>query len=173
LPRPEQADPESAGIVQESMGGKFGEMSTLMNYTYQSFNMRGKSKIRPYYDLVANIAAEEMGHIELVANTVNLLLDQTEASGDEAVPPLNFTGMTGNPDHFANFGFGTIPGGAAPASCTGCDTTPAAGLLEPVPAVDGLGARGFYGPDVTGKRPALSIIVEELGTRACAQTPST
>jgi hypothetical protein len=76
----------------------------LMNYTYQSFNMRGKSKIRPYYDLVANVAAEEMGHIELVANTVNLLLDQTEASGDEAVPPLNFTGMTGNPDHFANFG---------------------------------------------------------------------
>jgi Mn-containing catalase len=28
LPRPAQADPESAGIVQELMGGKFGEMST-------------------------------------------------------------------------------------------------------------------------------------------------
>jgi hypothetical protein len=72
--------------VQELLGGKFGEMSTLMNYTYQSFNMRGKSKIRPYYDLVANIAAEELGHIELVANTVNLLQDQTEASGE--VPDL-------------------------------------------------------------------------------------
>jgi Mn-containing catalase len=119
LPRPAQADPESAGIVQELMGGKFGEMSTLMNYTYQSFNMRGKNKIRPYYDLVANIAAEEMGHIELVANTVNLLLDQTEASTDEAVPPLNFTGMTGNPDHFANFGLGTIPGGAGGKAWTG------------------------------------------------------
>jgi Mn-containing catalase len=119
LPRPAQADPESAGIVQELMGGKFGEMSTMMNYTYQSFNMRGKNKIRPYYDLVANIAAEEMGHIELVANTVNLLLDQTEASTDEAVPPLNFTGMTGNPDHFANFGLGTIPGGAGGKAWTG------------------------------------------------------
>src|SRR4028119_856325 len=86
LPRPEQADPESAGVVQELLGGKFGEMSTLMNYTYQSFNMRGKSKIRPYYDLVANIAAEELGHIELVANTVILLQDQTEASGE--VPDL-------------------------------------------------------------------------------------
>jgi Mn-containing catalase len=31
LPRPAQADPESAGIVQELMGGKFGEMSTLKN----------------------------------------------------------------------------------------------------------------------------------------------
>jgi Mn-containing catalase len=47
LPRPAQADPESADVVQELMGGKFGEMSTLMNYTYRSFNMRGKSKFRP------------------------------------------------------------------------------------------------------------------------------
>ncbi len=119
LPRPEEADPESAGVVQELLGGKFGEMSTLMNYTYQSFNMRGKSKIRPYYDLVANIAAEEMGHIELVANTVNLLQDQTEASTNGATPPLNFTGMTGNPDHFLNFGLGAIPGGAAGKAWTG------------------------------------------------------
>ncbi len=94
LPRPAQADPESAGVVQELMGGKFGEMSTVMNYMYQSFNMRGKSKIRPYYDLVANIAAEEIGHIELVANTINLLLDQTEASTDGVTPPLNFNGTT-------------------------------------------------------------------------------
>jgi Mn-containing catalase len=47
LPHPEQPDPESAGIDQELLGGKFGEMSTLMNDTYQSFNMRGKGKIRP------------------------------------------------------------------------------------------------------------------------------
>ena len=60
-----------------------------MNYTYQSFNMRGKSKVRSYYDLIANIAAEELGHIELVANTINLLLDQTEASTD-GVTPLNW-----------------------------------------------------------------------------------
>ena len=90
-----------------------------MNYTYQSFNMGGKSKIRPYYDLVANIAAEEMWHIEIVANTVNLLLDQTEASTDGVAPPLNFTGMTGNPDHFLNFGLGTIPGGASVKAWTG------------------------------------------------------
>jgi Mn-containing catalase len=119
LPKPAQADPESAGVVQELLGGKFGEMSTLMNYTYQSFNMRGKSKVRPYYDLIANIAAEEMGHIELVANTINLLLDQTEASIDGVTPPLNFSGMTGNPDHFLNFGLGAIPGGAQGKDWTG------------------------------------------------------
>jgi Mn-containing catalase len=119
LPMPEEPDPTAAAAVQELLGGRFGEMSTLMNYTYQSFNMRGKSSIRPYYDLVANIAAEEMGHIELVANTINLLLDQTEASTDGVTPPLNFSGMTGNPDHFLNFGLGTIPGGAAGKAWTG------------------------------------------------------
>ncbi len=119
LPRPTEADPESAGVVQELLGGKFGEMSTLMNYTYQSFNMRGKSKIRPYYDLVANIAAEEMGHIELVANTINLLLDQTEASTDGVAPPLDFSGATGNPDHFLNYGLGAIPGNAGGKAWSG------------------------------------------------------
>ena len=49
------------------MGGKFGEMSTLMNYTFQSFNFRARQGARPFYDLVSNIAAEEYGHIELVA----------------------------------------------------------------------------------------------------------
>ncbi len=81
--------------------------------------MRGKSKIRPYYDLVANIAAEEMGHIELVANTVNLLLDQVIEDSDGATPPLNVVGSTGNPDHFINLGMGTIAGGAGGANWTG------------------------------------------------------
>jgi hypothetical protein len=39
-------------------------MLTLMNYTFQSFNFRGKEKYRPFYDLICNIAAEEYSHIE-------------------------------------------------------------------------------------------------------------
>jgi hypothetical protein len=49
-------------------------MSTLMNYTFQSFNFRGRKPLRPFYDLTANIAAEEYGHIELVSYAINLLL---------------------------------------------------------------------------------------------------
>ena len=56
------------------MGGKFGEMSTFMNYTFQSFNFRGRQSARPFYDLVANIAAEEFGYIELVAATISTML---------------------------------------------------------------------------------------------------
>lgn len=38
LPRPKNPSANDAAAVQELLGGKFGEMSTLMNYTYQSFN---------------------------------------------------------------------------------------------------------------------------------------
>ena len=72
LPVPESPNPAAA--VQELMGGKFGEMSTLMNYTFQSFNFRGKAKYRPFYDLICNIATEEYSHIEAVAAAINLLL---------------------------------------------------------------------------------------------------
>ena len=68
---PDGPDANAAAAVQELMGGKFGEMSTLINYTFQSFNFRGRSKFRPYFDLISNIAAEEYSHIELVAATIN------------------------------------------------------------------------------------------------------
>jgi Mn-containing catalase len=74
LPPPSDPDPDGASMVQELMGGRFGEMSTFMNYTFQSFNFRGRQGARPFYDLVANIAAEEFGHVELVSATINSML---------------------------------------------------------------------------------------------------
>lgn len=82
LPRPKAANANAAAAVQELLGGKFGEMSTLMNYTYQSFNFRGRTKLRPFYDLISNIAAEEYSHIELVSATINLLLSGTTKRAD-------------------------------------------------------------------------------------------
>jgi Mn-containing catalase len=68
LPQPTKADPNSAAALQELLGSKFGEMSTLNNYFFQSFNFREKSKLKPFYSLVASITAEEFGHVELVTN---------------------------------------------------------------------------------------------------------
>jgi len=95
LPPPSTPDPNGASAVQELLGGKFGEMSTLMNYTYQSFNFRGRQKLRPFYDLIANIAAEEFGHIEAVAATINSML--TGASDDAGKVP-NDAGLSGLKD---------------------------------------------------------------------------
>jgi len=46
LPAAPYPDPAAAAAVQDLLGGRFGEMSTLMNYTYQSFNMRGRDAMR-------------------------------------------------------------------------------------------------------------------------------
>jgi len=74
IPPPSTPDPNGASVVQELLGGKFGEMSTFMNYTYQSFNFRNRQGARPFYDLVASIAAEEFAHIELVSVAINTML---------------------------------------------------------------------------------------------------
>src|SRR3978361_2428318 len=74
MPPPSDPDPVGASAVQELLGGKYGEMSTFMNYTYQSFNFRNRQGARPFYALVASIAAEEFGHIELVSTAINTML---------------------------------------------------------------------------------------------------
>ena len=67
LPETKKPDPNEAAALQELLGGKYGEMSTLGNYMFQSFNFRSKSKLRPFYSLVSSIFAEELGHVELVS----------------------------------------------------------------------------------------------------------
>jgi Mn-containing catalase len=110
LPAPSDPDPAAAAHVQELLGGRFGEMSTLMNYTYQSFNFRGRQKVKPFYDLIANIATEEYGHIELVSAVINGLLTGASEGEDVTDSPLR-----GNKDqagirhHWINSGFGALP----------------------------------------------------------------
>lgn len=81
LPAPKKADPNAAAALQELLGGKYGEMSTLGNYLFQSFNFRSKSKLRPFYELVASITAEELGHVELVSNGVSMLANGPDGQG--------------------------------------------------------------------------------------------
>ena len=66
-------NPKAAQALQEGLGGQFGEMRTMMQYLFQNMNFRGDAK--QYQDLLRSIAAEEMGHVELVANTINVLLE--------------------------------------------------------------------------------------------------
>jgi Mn-containing catalase len=110
LPRPDHPSANSAAAVQELLGGKFGEMSTFMNYTFQSFNFRGRSKMRPFYDLVANIATEEFSHIELVSYTINLLLTGTTKRGkDPSATPLASAMDARNSYHFIASGQQALP----------------------------------------------------------------
>jgi Mn-containing catalase len=111
LPPPSDPDPDGAASVQELLGGRFGEMSTLMNYTFQSFNFRNRQGARPFYDLIANIAAEEYGHIELVAATINSMLTGASPVDDGRAPSASLAGVkgVGNPHHFLAGGQGALP----------------------------------------------------------------
>ena len=84
LPAPKKKDPNAGAALQELLGGKYGEMSTLGNYMFQSFNFRSKAKLRPFYELVASITAEELGHVELVSNGVAMLNNGPDNDGDES-----------------------------------------------------------------------------------------
>lgn len=112
LPIPKSPNPNAASIVQELLGGKFGEMSTLMNYTFQSMNFRGREKdqARPFYDLIANIAAEEHNHIEAVTYTINLLLTGASERGtDPTTKPLETAMNSRNTLHFIASGQTALP----------------------------------------------------------------
>jgi len=121
LPPPSDPDPAGAAAVQELMGGRFGEMSTFMNYTFQSFNFRGRQGARPFYDLVANIAAEEFGHMELVAATINTML--TGADGEDVV-------ADGNRQHFLAGGKGSLPQDSMGRPWTGENVFSSGDLVE-------------------------------------------
>ncbi len=116
LPPPSEPDPAGAAAVQELLGGRFGEMSTFMNYTFQSWNFRGRQGARPFYDLVANIAAEEFGHMELVATAIDTMLTgaspTTNGRGRKPLAttsPLAEVRGLGNPQHFIAGGQGALP----------------------------------------------------------------
>ena len=112
LPEPKKADPNEAAALQELLGGKYGEMSTLGNYMFQSFNFRNKSKLRPFYSLVSSIFAEEIGHLELVSNGVAMLNngpgDQTSGVDPDSTPFADMKDIR-SVSSFVSYGGGAVP----------------------------------------------------------------
>ena len=133
LPPPADPDPDGAAAVQELMGGRFGEMSTFMNYTFQSFNFRNKQGARPFYDLVANIAAEEFGHIELVAATINSMLTGSSptSNGDDSIAGA-MSGVKGarNAQQFIAGGHAALPQDSNGRPWTGDNVFASGDLIE-------------------------------------------
>ncbi len=100
--KPDHPDPAAAKVLQETLGGQFGEMRTMMQYFFQSSNFRGKDK--QYRDLLRGVFLEEIAHVELVQNTINQLLNGAglpqagNAGADQA--PLDEAIKHANPHHF-------------------------------------------------------------------------
>ena len=118
LPLPKEPEPNAAAALQELLGGKYGEMSTLGNYLFQSFNFRSKSKLKPFYSLVANITAEELGHVELVSNGV-ALLNNGPGAPDEVEADISNAPFADMKDIRLAASFLSNGGGAMPMNSNG------------------------------------------------------
>lgn len=65
----EKPNPQYAALLQEQLGGGNGELKAAMQYMSQSFRIKDPE----IKDLFLDIAAEELGHMEMIAQTINLL----------------------------------------------------------------------------------------------------
>jgi Mn-containing catalase len=107
-------------------------MSTLMNYTFQSFNFRNRQGARPFFDLLSNIAAEEYGHIELVAATINTMLTGAaeEPKGDGLDESLKAGKDARYHMHFIAGGLGALPADSHGRPWSGDYVTATGDLIE-------------------------------------------
>lgn len=65
----EKPNLQYAVLMQEQLGGGNGELKAAMQYMSQSFRIKDPA----IKDMFLDIAAEELGHMEMVAQTINLL----------------------------------------------------------------------------------------------------
>jgi len=65
----ERPNPQYASLLQEQLGGANGELKAALQYISQSFRIKDKA----IKDLFLDIGAEELSHMEMVAQTINLL----------------------------------------------------------------------------------------------------
>lgn len=65
----EKSNPTYAAMLTEQLGGPHGELKAAMQYISQSFRVNNPE----IKDLLMDIAAEELSHMEMVATAVNLL----------------------------------------------------------------------------------------------------
>ncbi|MBC7850944.1 MAG: manganese catalase family protein [Chitinophagaceae bacterium] len=102
----DEPDPSAANALQEGLGGQFGEMRTMMQYLFQSFNFRGNAT--PYRDLIQSVGIEEISHVELITKTISKLLDGSprynggkfETPGKGGKATMDSAKEQMNPHHF-------------------------------------------------------------------------
>jgi len=90
----DEPDAAAANALQEGLGGQFGEMRTMMQYLFQSFNFRGAAA-KPYRDLMYGIGTEEISHVELLATTIARLTDGVPGYQGDPTAPLDTAGAGG------------------------------------------------------------------------------
>src|SRR5690554_3669111 len=107
--RVERPNPLFARALQQAIGGVEGEIRVAMQYMFQAWGARGDPKFR---DLLLNTAAEELGHIEMLATAVALNLEgaplsMQEQASEDPVAGAVLNGM--NLRHVLSTGLAALP----------------------------------------------------------------
>lgn len=119
--RVSEPDPQFAGLLLEQFGGPNGELKACMQYFVQAFSAR-----QPYpdkYDMLMDIATEEMSHLEIVGATIQMLLNGINGELKDAANSVDWMhvvndgtkrddmihSVTQNPGFFVNSGGGVMP----------------------------------------------------------------
>ena len=84
--KPEKPDPLFAMKFQEILGGQFGEMTVMMQYLWQGWSCRMPGK---YKDMIMDIGAEEIGHVEMLTTMLARLLEGAPAEVTTAAVAAN------------------------------------------------------------------------------------
>jgi Mn-containing catalase len=108
--KPDRPDAVVAKLLQEILAGQASETTAMVQYLYQGCNCRGPAK---YRDMLMATAAEEVGHVEMVATMIARLLEkapvteqEAAAAGDSVVGAV-MGGM--HPQHFITSGLSALP----------------------------------------------------------------
>jgi Mn-containing catalase len=99
--RVSKPDPRFAKLLLEQFGGSHGELNSAMQYFVQAFAC--KNTHPEIYDMLMDIAAEELGHLEIVGATIQMLLTgvngELKNTTDETDLTKMLDGRTVNDDY--------------------------------------------------------------------------
>ncbi len=84
-------DPRFARVLLEAFGGANGELNSALQYFVQAFSCHN-----PYpdkYDMLMDIATEELGHLEIVGATIQMLLGPVNGKMKDVVENMEINTM--------------------------------------------------------------------------------
>lgn len=89
--RVSKPDPRFARLLLEQFGGANGELKAAMQYFVQAFSCRNPFPEK--YDMLMDIATEELGHLEIVGATIQMLLGPVNGKMKDVVENMEINAM--------------------------------------------------------------------------------
>jgi len=105
--RVSKPDPRFARLMLEQFGGGNGELKAAMQYFVQAFGCHN-----PYpdkYDMLMDIATEELGHLEIVGATIQMLLSGVNGELKDAAEETDIFANGFSKDDFMHRAFSVNP----------------------------------------------------------------